>query len=50
LGIEIDFGPDESGAILQLEHKDGWQDHLVDGQPVTIPFDVEMLPRLLGAN
>jgi hypothetical protein len=44
LGLQIDFGLDEHGAVLQLKHIDGWKDHLVDGEPVTNPFNVEMLP------
>ena len=43
LGIEIDFGNDTPGAILQREERDGWHDYLVDGEPVTNPFDVETL-------
>jgi hypothetical protein len=44
LGLQIDFGPDEHGAVPQLKHIDGWKDHLVDGEPVVNPFDVESLP------
>jgi hypothetical protein len=44
LGVEIDFGPDQPGAILQREYIHGWRDYLVDDAPVTKPFDVEMLP------
>ena len=44
LGIEIDFGPDQPGAILQRKEKGHWRDYLVDGKPVTNPFDVESLP------
>jgi len=44
LVIEIDFGTDQPGAILQREHIDGWRDYLVDGKPVSNPFDVESLP------
>jgi len=44
LGIEIDFGPDQPGAILQRKEKGYWIDYLVDGKPVTNPFDVESLP------
>ena len=42
-GIEIDFGRDEPGAILQRKEKGYWYDYLVDGEPVTNPFDVETL-------
>jgi hypothetical protein len=44
LGIEIDFGNDQPGAILQRKDKGYWHDYLVDGKPVVNPFDVEMLP------
>ena len=44
LCIEIDFGPDQPGAILQRKEKGYWQDYLVDGKPVVNPFDVESLP------
>lgn len=44
LGIEIDFGTDRPGAILQRKDKGYWRDYLVDGEPVTNPFDVETLP------
>ena len=42
LGIEIDYGSDQPGAILQ--RKGYWRDYLVDCEPVTNPFDEEMLP------
>jgi len=45
LGIEIDFGPNQPGAILQRKEKGYWHDYLVAGKPVTNPFDVESLPR-----
>ena len=44
LAIEIDFGPDQPGAILQRKESDGYHDYLVDGESVTNPFDVESLP------
>jgi len=44
LGIEIDFGPDQPGAILQRKEKGYWHDYLVDGKPVVHPVDVEALP------
>ena len=44
LGIEIDFGPDQLGAILQRNEGDGYHDYLVDGEPVVNPIDVETLP------
>ncbi len=42
LGIEIDFGLlyKEPGAILQRKEKGHWHDYVVDGEPVTNPFDV----------
>ena len=43
LGIEIDFGPDQPGAILQRKEKGYPHDYLVDGEPATNPFDVEAL-------
>ena len=43
LGIEIDFGPKKPGAILQRKEKGYWHDYLVDGGPITNPFDVETL-------
>jgi len=44
LGIEIDFGTDKPGAILQHNEKGHWRDYLIDGEPVVNPFDVELLP------
>ncbi len=44
LGVEIDFGPDQPSAILQRKDKGHWHDYLVDGEPVTNPFNVEKLP------
>jgi hypothetical protein len=44
LCIEIDFGSNDPGAILQRKEKGYWHDYLVDCKPVTNPFDVEMLP------
>ena len=44
IGVEIDFGPDEPGAVLQRKEKGYWHDYLVDGVPVTNPLDVETLP------
>ena len=43
LGIEIDFGTDKPGAILQRKEKGYWHDYVVDGKPVVNPFDVETL-------
>ena len=42
LGIEIDFGDNQPGAIIQ--RKGYWHDYLVEGEPVVNPFDVETLP------
>jgi hypothetical protein len=44
LCIEIDFGSNEPGAILQRKDKGHWRDYLIDGEPVVKPFDVETLP------
>ena len=44
LGIEIDFGSNQPGAILQRNEENGYQDFLVDGELVTNPIDVEVLP------
>jgi hypothetical protein len=44
LCIEINFGSNEPGAILQRKEKGYWRDYMVDGGPVTNPFDVESLP------
>ena len=44
LGVEIDFGRDEPGAILQRKEKGYWHDYLVDGEPVVNPFDEKILP------
>ena len=43
LGVVIDFGPDQPGAILQRKVKGHWHDYLVDDEPVVNPFDVESL-------
>jgi hypothetical protein len=43
LGMEIDFGLNTPGAILQRKEKGHWHDYLVDGKPVTKPFDVKLL-------
>ncbi len=54
MGIEIDFGPNQPGAVLQRKEKGYWRDYLVDGEPVTNPFDVATLPpgfyRLVDAS
>ena len=44
LGLEIDFGSDQPGAILQRKKKGYWHDFLVNGKPVVNPIDVETLP------
>ena len=44
LGIEIDYGSDQPGAILHRKEENGYQDFLGDGERVTNPFDVETLP------
>ncbi len=44
LNIEIDFGCNQPGAILQRKENDDYYDYLVDGEPVVNPFDEERLP------
>ncbi len=44
LCIEIDFGSNEPGAILQRKEKGYWHEYLVDGEAVVNPFNVETLP------
>ena len=44
LCIEIDFGTDQPGAILQCKDKGYWRDYLVKDTPVVNPIDVESLP------
>jgi hypothetical protein len=44
LALEIDFGRNQPGAILQRKETDGYQDYLVDGKPVVNPVDVNTLP------
>jgi hypothetical protein len=44
LGIQIDYGPNEPGMILQRQERAGWTDYLVEGRPVVSPFNVESLP------
>ncbi len=39
LGIKINFGPDQPRAILQRKEKHGYQDYLVDEEPVVNPFE-----------
>jgi len=42
--LEIDFGRNQPSAILQRKERDGYQDYLIDGQPITNPIDVNTLP------
>jgi hypothetical protein len=44
LGIEIDFGRDKPGSILQRKIKGEWQEYLIDSKPVINPIDVNTLP------
>ena len=44
LGLEIDFGQHNPGAIFQRKEKGYWHGYLVDGKPVTNPYDLESLP------
>ena len=43
LGIENHTGTNEPGVILRRKKPASWRDYLVEGDPVTNPFDVEML-------
>ena len=43
LGLVIDFGRNEPGAVLQRKEGSEWGDYLIDGKPVTNLFDVNML-------
>jgi len=44
LALEIDFGRNQPGAILQRKERGRYQDYLIDGKPVINPIDVEILP------
>ena len=44
LALEIDFGRNQPGAILQRKLKGRYQDYLIDGKPVVTPIDVDTLP------
>ena len=44
LALEIDFGRNLPGSILQRKIKGEWKDYLIDGKPVVNPIDVEILP------
>ena len=44
LALEIDFGRNQSGAILQRKVNGEWEDYLIDGKPVVNPVDVNTLP------
>ncbi len=41
---QIHYGKDEPGMTLQWLDKSGWQNYLVDGEPVKAPVDIESLP------
>jgi len=41
--IEIDFGSNKPGAILQRKEKGYWHDYLPDGEPVVNLFDEKSL-------
>ena len=43
LGLQIDYGPDEPGLILQCYEKGAWRDYKADGCLVFGPFEVELL-------
>ena len=44
LALEIDFGRNQPGVILQSKEKGEWKDFLIDDKPVVNPIDVEILP------
>jgi len=44
LALEVDFGLNQPGAILQRKEKEGYQGYLIDEKPVTNPIDVNTLP------
>ena len=44
LALEINFGRNQPGDILQRKVKGEWQDYLIDGKPVVNPVDVNTLP------
>lgn len=44
LGLVVDLGWNKPGAVLQRKENGDWHDFMVDGQPVTNPFDAEILP------
>jgi hypothetical protein len=46
LGVEIDFGPDQPGAILQRKDKGCWRDYLVQ---VTEGNTMESIMLTVGA-
>ncbi len=43
-GVEIDFGCNAPGSVLQRKESDIWYDYLIDGVLVVNPLDVEKLP------
>ena len=44
LGLVIDLGSNKPGSVLQRQENGDWRDFMVDDQPVTNPFDAELLP------
>jgi len=44
LGLQIDFGRNEPGDILQRWDGEGWKDYKQDGKTVRNPFDFKTLP------
>jgi len=38
--LQIDYGRNEPGAILQRLEVNGWKDYKPDGKPITNPFDI----------
>jgi hypothetical protein len=47
LGVEIDLGANEPGAVLQRKEPAGWVDYLVNGNQVRGPIDVKSLVTAL---
>ena len=50
LGVEIDLGAKEPGAILQRKEPGGWVDYLIDGSKVQSPVDVKTLVKALPSK
>jgi len=44
LGLELDFGRNEPGDILQRWERDSWRSFKMNGKLVRSPFDYQTLP------